>query len=206
MPDSKLLELLNQSAAMHEHLCPKQVLGVRMGLYAAELLGLELPRFDKRVLTIVETDGCFTDGIAVSTGCRLGHRTLRPVDYGKVAATFVDTVTGNAVRLHPSPSSRPLAARYAPDAPDRWHAYLEGYKVIPAGDLFVAVRVRLTTPVADLVSSPDRRAVCEQCHEEIINGREVESGGHLLCRACATGAYYTPCRQPMHESTDEIVR
>jgi formylmethanofuran dehydrogenase subunit E len=29
-----LKELLDQTAAMHRHLCPRQVLGVRMGLYA----------------------------------------------------------------------------------------------------------------------------------------------------------------------------
>jgi formylmethanofuran dehydrogenase subunit E len=204
MPD--LHTLLAQSAAMHEHLCPKQVLGVRMGLYAAELLRLGLPQTGKRLLTIVETDGCFTDGIAVSTGCWLGHRTLRCVDYGKVAATFVDTVTGDAVRIHPSEGSRKLAYIYAPTAADRWHAYLEGYQVMPAEELFVADQVRLTVPVGALVSSPDRKAVCERCHEEIINGREVESGGHVLCRACASGAYYTDCVPELHEAADGVSR
>jgi formylmethanofuran dehydrogenase subunit E len=35
-----LQTLLAQSAALHNHLCPRQVLGVRMGMYAAELLDL----------------------------------------------------------------------------------------------------------------------------------------------------------------------
>jgi hypothetical protein len=60
-----LKELLDQTTAMHRHLCPRQVLGVRMGLYAGELLGLALPQSDKRLYTIVETDGCAADGIAV---------------------------------------------------------------------------------------------------------------------------------------------
>jgi formylmethanofuran dehydrogenase subunit E len=185
-------DLLGKSAAMHDHLCPKQVLGVRMGLYAAELLHLTLPQAGKRLLTIVETDGCFTDGIMVSTGCRLGRRTLRCVDYGKVAATFVDTLAGDAVRIHPADESRKRAHHYAPTAADRWHAYLEGYQVMPAEELFAVERVRLAVPVETLVSSPDRKAVCERCNEEIINGREVESGGRLLCRACAGAAYYMP--------------
>jgi formylmethanofuran dehydrogenase subunit E len=72
-PDSApLAALLQQSAALHRHLCPRQVLGVRMGLYAAELLGLALPQSDKRLFTIVETDGCFADGVSVATGCTLG--------------------------------------------------------------------------------------------------------------------------------------
>ena len=40
-------------------------------------------------LIIVETDGCFVDGIEVSTGVTVGHRSLRVVDLGKIAATFV---------------------------------------------------------------------------------------------------------------------
>ena len=43
--------ILQESAKRHRHLCPRQALG------AAELLGLELPRADKRLLVIAETDG-----------------------------------------------------------------------------------------------------------------------------------------------------
>ena len=198
MPEQRLQDLLNQSAALHAHLCPKQVLGVRMGMYAAEILGLPLPQSDKRLLTIVETDGCFSDGIAVSTGCWLGHRTLRCVDYGKVAATFLDTLSGVAVRLHPSTASRSRAAHYAPTAPSRWHAYLEGYQVMPAEELLVAARVVPTFVVEHHVSSPDCKAVCEICDEEIINGRETLSQGRVICRGCAGQAYYT-C-SPLSES------
>ena len=36
-------ELLSASAALHDHLCPRQVLGVRMGLLAGQILDLDLP-------------------------------------------------------------------------------------------------------------------------------------------------------------------
>jgi len=190
MPESTLHDLLNQSAALHYHLCPKQVLGVRMGIHAAELLGLDLPQRDKRLLTIVETDGCFADGIAVSTGCWLGHRTLRCVDYGKVAATFVDTRGGEAVRIHPSEMSRQRARHYAPTAESQWHAYLHGYQVMPTAELLVANRVRLTFSLEQLVSSPDRKTVCATCGEEIINGREVMIDDTTVCRGCAGDSYF----------------
>ena len=48
-------ELLTESAALHHHLCPRQVLGVQMGRLAATLLDLDLPQSDKRLLIIVET-------------------------------------------------------------------------------------------------------------------------------------------------------
>lgn len=157
-------------------------------MHAAGYLRLELPQSDKRLLTIVETDGCFVDGITAATGCTIGHRTLRCVDEGKVSATFVDTQTGDAVRMHPSPASRTLAQRYAPDAPSRWHAYLQGYQIVPVAELLVAERVSLAIPVTTLVSSPDRRAVCDACGEEVFNGRELVLEGHVLCRRCADPA------------------
>jgi formylmethanofuran dehydrogenase subunit E len=115
-----LQELLAITEAQHKHLCPRQVLGVRMGMYAAELLEIDLPQQTKRVLTFVETDGCFADGVSAATGCTLGHRTLRHIDHGKTAAVFVDTKTEFAVRIHPSPESRKLAACSVPDAKSRY--------------------------------------------------------------------------------------
>src|ERR1041384_2224346 len=108
----RLDECLAATAALHHHLCPRQVLGVRMGLLAGELLGLARPQTDERLLTIVETDGCAADGVAVACNCWVGHRTLRVEDFGKVAATFVDTLGGQAVRLVPRAQARQLARSY----------------------------------------------------------------------------------------------
>ncbi len=185
-------ELLNQSAAMHHHLCPRQVLGVRMGMLAGLKLGLALPQTDKRLLTLVETDGCFADGVSVATGCWVGRRTLRVEDYGKVAATFVDTDTGQTLRIVPRADARKLSQSYAPDARDRWEAQLLGYQRVPADDLFAVQPVQLTASIESIVSRADLRAVCETCGEEIINGREVRHSGKVWCRACLYGAYYTP--------------
>src|SRR4029079_4322305 len=93
--------LLKLSSARHTHVDPRQVLGVRIGLAGAAALELALPRTDKRLLVIVETDGCFADGVEVTTGCTMGHRTLRLADYGKIAATFTDVKNGVSVRVAP---------------------------------------------------------------------------------------------------------
>ncbi|GAB4410137.1 MAG: FmdE family protein [Anaerolineae bacterium] len=187
---TSLAALLQQSAALHRHLCPRQVLGVRMGLYAAELLGLALPQSDKRLFTIVETDGCFADGVSVATGCTLGHRTLRLADYGKVAATFADTQTGQAIRIAPRSGIRQEALHYAPDARNKWQAQLEGYQRMPAAELFAVQTVVLTLSLERLISRPGVRTACEQCGEEIINEREVIVEGRVLCQACAGQGYY----------------
>lgn len=185
-----LIPFLEQSAVLHHHLCPRQVLGVRMGLLAGKLLGLELPQPKKRLLTIVETDGCFTDGVSVATNCWVGQRTLRVEDLGKVAATFVDTRTETAVRLSPSPQARQLAPAYAPEAKNRWQGYLLGYQRIPDETLFLFQPVQLNVPVSQLISRAGARVICDRCGEEIINERQVVQGTKLLCRACAGYGYY----------------
>lgn len=183
-------ELLRQSATLHGHLCPRQVLGVRIGLLAGRLLNLEVPRRDKRLLVVVETDGCAADGVSVATGCWVGRRTLRVEDFGKVAATCVDTTTDCAVRIAPRSQARNLAASYAPEAESHWEAQLLGYQRMPDDELLAWKGVTLTTPVAKIVSRPGLRVICDRCGEEVMNEREIIRDGVILCRACAGGAYY----------------
>ncbi|MCS6939938.1 MAG: FmdE family protein [Roseiflexaceae bacterium] len=178
-------DILERSAALHRHLCPRQVLGARMGILAGRLLELELPQTNKRLLTFVETDGCFADGVGAATGCWLGRRTMRLIDHGKVAATFVDTRTRRAVRIRPHPQARTEARRYAPHARSRWHAYLDAYRVMPDDALLEAYWVELNLDLDRLISRPGVRVVCDGCGEEIINEREVHREGQTFCRGCA---------------------
>lgn len=185
-----LVDILNKSSARHKHICPRQVLGARMALYAAELLQLDVPRTDKRLFTIAETDGCTIDGIIAATGCHVGGRTLRILDFGKVAATFTDIHTETSLRIAPSHKSRSLALEHAPTAPNKWKAMLQAYKIIPAQELFTIQHVELTTPLNDIISRPNIKTICEICGEEIINGREVMNNNIAVCRACAGESYF----------------
>jgi len=185
-----LSEFLQASAAHHKHLCPRQVLGVRMGMRAARELRLELPQTNKRLYAFVETDGCLVDGVIAATGCHVGRRTLQIVDFGKVAATFVDTATGTAIRIFPHPDARQTAPLFAPGERDRWHAQLTGYQAMPDEALLVVQPVELSVSMAAIISRPGVRTACAQCGEEIINEREVVRGGIVLCRACAGESYY----------------
>lgn len=191
VPTIDLQALLSETGALHKHLCPRQILGVRMGLLAGELLGVDFPQQDKRVIAFVETDGCFTDGVMVATGCSLGHRTMRLVDAGKVAVTMADTKTGRAVRIWPGENSRRLAAQYAPNAPNRWQAQLEAYQLMPAGELLCSSEVTLHLSLAGLVGQPGVRVNCDSCSEEILNRRERVLDGQTLCRQCAGDTYWS---------------
>ncbi len=186
----QLEDILEISGATHRHVCPRQVLGARMGLLAGQTLGLELPRSDKRLLVLVETDGCFADGVSVATGCWLGRRTMRLMDYGKVAATFIDTHSSLAVRIAPHAQARANAKALFPHL-SKWSAYLEGYKVLPDAELLVLQSVELTFSLEQLISHAGARVSCSACHEEILNGREVLHQGKVLCQSCAGDSYWT---------------
>ncbi len=185
-----LQPLLGLSSRDHSHLCPRQVLGVRMGLAGMSALGFDAPPAKKRLLVITETDGCFADGLTAATNCTVGHRTLRVEDYGKVAATFVDTQTGRVLRVAPALDIREKAYAYASDEPRHYFAQMQAYQIMPDDEMFTVNEVQLVTPIEAIVSRPGVRVDCDVCGEEIMNEREVHQNGLSLCRACAHEGYY----------------
>jgi len=189
-----LEDWLEEAAAFHGHLCPGQILGVRMALLGCRLLGLdpEDPGDRRRLIVYVEIDRCLTDAIATVTGCRLGRRTLKHVDYGKAAATFVDVATGRAVRVVARDDARETALHVAPPGLSRAAAQRHAYRIMPEEDLFRAQAVQVTIPPEDRPGHPLRRVFCARCGEGINDGREVIRDGQALCRACAGEPYYTP--------------
>jgi formylmethanofuran dehydrogenase subunit E len=168
-----LQAILEISSARHKYLCPRQVLGARMGLFGAAVLGLAVPQRDKRLLILAETDGCFADGLEAATGCSMGHRTLRLVDYGKIGAVFVDTKTETAVRLAPRLDVREKACGHAPEERKHYYAQLQGYQIMPDEELFTVQAVELVQSVRQIVSRAGVRVNCAACGEEVINEREV---------------------------------
>jgi formylmethanofuran dehydrogenase subunit E len=182
--------LLQKSSRNHSHLCPRQILGVRLGLCGLSTLGFDEPPAKKRLLVILETDGCFADGVIAATDCTVGHRTLRVEDFGKTAVTFVDTLTGHAVRVAPALDIRQRANAYAPDEPRHYFAQMQAYQIMPDDEMFTVCKVTLNTPVESIISRPGVRVNCDVCGEDIMNEREVRQDGLTLCRACAGNTYY----------------
>jgi formylmethanofuran dehydrogenase subunit E len=194
---SSVEELVEISSRDHCHVCPRQVLGVRIGLAGLAALGFAAPPDKKRLLVIAETDGCFVDGLSAGTGCTVGHRTLRIEDYGKVAAVFVSVETGQAVRFAPAPDVRQRAYAYAPDEPRHYFAQLQAYKIMPEAELLRCFSVQLNTPIEAIVSRPGIRVNCDLCGEEIINQRGIDLDGQVFCRACVGEAYYRHEHDPI---------
>jgi formylmethanofuran dehydrogenase subunit E len=187
-------EYLQDAERAHGHLCAGQVLGVRMAMLGVARLGLEDPRGKdrKRLVTFVEIDRCATDAVAVVTGCRLGKRALKFRDWGKVAATFVDTATGRAIRVAAKESSKALARSLYPEIADKNQQQMRAYREMKDDDLFDLQWVKVELPPEEFPGYKGERVVCERCGEGINFRREVRRDGRVLCRACAGESYYQP--------------
>jgi formylmethanofuran dehydrogenase subunit E len=183
-------DLLAEAVRFHGHLCPGQVLGVRMTLAGCRAVGIEEPRrAGKGLVVFVEIDRCATDAIQVLTGVSLGKRTLKHVDYGKMAATFVDVARGTAVRVVARDDARALVPAWAPGESDPRRAQIAAYRVMPEPEL---LRIDPVTVNPGWLDRPRVRVRCEGCGEGINYRREIIMDARVLCRPCAGEGYYRP--------------
>jgi len=197
-------ELLKEAEVAHGHLCAGQILGVRMAMLACARLGINEPRGKdrKRLVTWVEIDRCATDAIGVVTGCRLGKRALKPVDYGKMAATFADLSVPlgddryKAIRVCALESSKQRAKELYPNIEPKNAQQMLAYREMPEAELFSEEWVSVYLPPKEFPGYKGERVACAQCGEGINYDRFVvgEGEGEILCRACAAPKerYYQP--------------
>lgn len=185
--------LLERSTAIHGHLCAGQVIGVRMSMLGLAAIGIHDPKgLDrKKLYVLVEIDRCATDAIQSVTGCSLGKRSMRWVDYGIMAATFVNLDTGKAMRIVAREESRELSKKYCPEIDNKYKQQLEAYRVMPEEELFAIEEVRVNIPQQDMPGRPLRRIQCQSCGDWVQDCRDVKQDGKLLCRGCAQGKYYS---------------
>jgi formylmethanofuran dehydrogenase subunit E len=187
-------EYLEMARVAHGHLCAGQILGVRMGMYGVNLLGLEDPagRDRKRLVTFVEIDRCATDAIGVVTGCRLGKRALKFRDWGKMAATFCDLATDRAARVVALETSKDRARELYPGMENKNEQQMKAYRELPDSELFSHEWVRVRLNPEDLPGYKAPRVQCAECGEGINFNREVARNGLILCKACAGERYWEP--------------
>ena len=180
-------ELLIQAETAHGHLCAGQILGVRLAMLGLTRLGIAEPRGAdrKRLIAYVEIDRCATDAIGLVTGCRLGKRTLKFRDWGKMAATFVDLKENRAIRIAALEGSRETAARLYPHIENKNQQQMQAYRELPDGELFREEWVGVEIDAADLPGYKAERIACARCGEGVNFGRFAVVGGERLCLSCA---------------------
>ena len=184
--------LLQDSLKIHGHVCPGQVLGVRMSMLGLREIRIEDPkgRDRKSIMVFVETDRCATDAVQSVTGCSLGRRTMKFLDYGKMAATYLNLKTGRSVRVVAKEESRQTAKEYFPEIENKYEAQFEAYKIMPYKDLFDVMEVRVKLNPEDMPGRSVRRIKCDDCGEYVQELREVYKEGKILCRSCSDSRYY----------------
>lgn len=173
-------------------MCPGQILGIRLAMHGLSLLGLEDPTGTdrKRLVTYVEIDRCATDAIGMVTGSRLGKRTLKFMDFGKMAATFCDLQTGLAVRIVARESSRERAKERYPEIADKNEQQSKAYREMAADELFEVQWVKVHVAPEEMPGFRGPRISCVRCGEGISFQRELIMDGQPVCRACAGDRYY----------------
>ncbi|HXX53707.1 MAG TPA: FmdE family protein [Thermodesulfovibrionales bacterium] len=184
--------LLEEAVRVHGHLCPGQVLGVRMSLLGLRKIGILEPKGKdrKKIMVFVETDRCAIDAVQSVTGCSLGHRSIKFMDYGKMAVTFLNLKTGKAVRVIAKEESRRKAKEYFPEIENKYAAQLEAYKIMDEDDLFDVMEVTVKLNPEDMPGRSQQRVRCDVCGEHVQDSRQVCSGEKVLCKPCAGSAYY----------------
>ena len=190
--------LLAESARCHGHLCPGQVIGVRMAMLGCSLIGLDHPtdrKQIKKLIVYVEMDRCAGDALAHVTGAKLGRRSLKFMDYGIMAATFLNLETGAAFRLISTEEARDLAQLYAPGAETKADQQLEAYKIMPDDVLFRIQAVEVNLAAHDMPGPTRKKTVCTRCGQMIRDGKEVMVQNQPCCRPCAGNAYFTRARE-----------
>ena len=192
--DMHFESLLEESVRVHGHLCAGQVLGVRMSLLGLRHIGINDPKGvdRKQIIVFVEMDRCATDAVQSVTGCSLGRRTMKFMDFGKMAATFVNLGTGKAVRVLAREESRQQAKERFPHIENKYAGQLEAYGIMSDEDLFEVMPVQVQLRPEDMPGRPLSRIVCDVCGEHVQDGREIRREGTVLCKACAGSSYYTP--------------
>ena len=190
--------LLGSSANAHGHLCPGQVVGVRMAMLGCRLIDLNDPtRRDqiKKLIVFIEMDRCTADAVAHVTGVKLGRRSLKFMDYGIMAATFTNLETGKAFRVVSTEEARDLAPYFAPEVSGKHTQQLEAYKRMQDNVLFRVHRVKVALNAYDMPGPTQFKVACAQCGQIVRDHREVLKEGRPYCKPCAEKTYFSDAQE-----------
>ncbi|MBU0945445.1 MAG: formylmethanofuran dehydrogenase [Proteobacteria bacterium] len=196
----ELQEFIETGMKFHGHKCPAMPLGVRAGLAAMKVLGVNRSQ-DKELFLRSETGkghaaGCFLDGLMTATGCTYGKSNIEKLYYNKMAFTLVDTKTGHSVRvsLKPdffqmslnSPFVQQRKAGVAPQdiSPAIADPLVKKVLSIPE-DVFLSIEPIQTEKVTQK-SGIFAVKPCEKCGELVfVNKLRMRVDGKLTCLPCS---------------------
>ncbi|GAO31923.1 tRNA (N6-threonylcarbamoyladenosine(37)-N6)-methyltransferase TrmO [Geofilum rubicundum] len=111
--------LLIQAAQLHGHFCPGLAMGVLAAVKAVNELNAHTDEM-KDIWAITETNGCFSDGIQMVTGCTFGNKNLILKDHEKTALTLF-RINDKGFRIYPKMQTSDILKEKFPDFDWRFH-------------------------------------------------------------------------------------
>lgn len=190
-------DLFKKCLDFHGHLCPGLALGYHAAQAGMQWLAAQRAE-DEEVVAIVETDACCADAVQVITGCTFGKGNFIYRDYGKIAFTFFNRVTGKGVRIARtaekedpvSPEHRKLLDKIRQETVTeaereqlgRMHA--EASKRIlnkPPEELFTIKEVIVPLPEKARI---EPSVNCDRCNEPVMGSKLEHEEGEQVCRGC----------------------
>jgi len=184
---SEYKKLLNNAGDFHGDICGGIVMGTKLAIHGMEKMKMTPGKKDKRLIVYTEIDRCISDAIMSVTQTSLGKKSLKPMGYGKFAATFVNIETGEALRLVDKEANN-KADRSEEETIEE---LIERVDQTPGADLFDVQRVHVKIDKNDLPGKPLEIVKCIKCGETVMDGKHQVKGGHNYCNSCFTGSYYT---------------
>ncbi|MDA8170498.1 MAG: FmdE family protein [Nitrospiraceae bacterium] len=193
-------EYYDMALQFHGHKCPAMPMGLRAGLAAMRILGVERSK-DKELLVEAETGkghaaGCFVDGIMAATGCTYGKANIRKLYYHKMAFTLIDVQSGRAVRVSLKPDffEKALSSPFVQERkkgvppqdipPEITGPLVERVLAIPEEEFLDAGEIRMAD-VRQKKGIFDARR-CEDCGElAFVDKLRITAGGKLVCIPCS---------------------
>lgn len=175
-------EDLKMAVQYHGHLCAGQVLGTRIARIALKYFGIEDAKEYRDLIAFVEADRCVADAVCSVAGCQMGRRRLKWYDYGKMAATFYDLNSDEAIRINTMGDQRPKEGEDV----------VKCFAKVSDEELFRVQKVKVHIDEFDIPGKPKSIVRCELCGEKVFDNRHMEKDGKILCKSCAgEETYYT---------------
>jgi formylmethanofuran dehydrogenase subunit E len=175
--------LVDEAGKFHGGICRGIATGTRMTMSGLRRIDISDPKGAdrKKLMVFVEIDRCATDAIMALTGCRPGKRTMKILDYGKMAATFINLESGKSVRVVTRSNRKitdgdPVGMPYHNEALEK--------------EMFLICDVEVQLLPEDMPGKPLRNVICTSCGETVLDGREIKHQGESLCKPCFAQSDY----------------
>lgn len=186
-----LNKCLAEAKEFHGDACGGIQMGTRMAISGMKAIGITDPKGKDRkdLMVFMEIDRCPADAILAVTGCHPGKRSMKILDHGKMAATFVNLKTGKAVRVSAKnrQGDRIKTREMIENEP-----MTDDFAALADDDLFTVTEVNVILKPEDMPGRPLKSVPCALCGERVLDMKDVEIDGKYYCRPCAEKRnYYT---------------